>query len=67
MALDSARLGAAIAGKVQAARPADGSEMSDADLIGVWEQVAQEIINELKNNGVVTVQTSDGPASGTIQ
>ena len=67
MALDSDRLGNAMAAKVQAARPADGTEVTDANLQDVWKQVATEIINELKQNGVVTVQTSDGPASGTIQ
>ena len=67
MALDNTRLGSAIAMQVQAARPADGSELSNADLTAIWQQVAQEIIDEIKNNAVVTVQTADGPAMGTIQ
>lgn len=67
MALDSNRLGNALAAKIQAARPADGAAISDANLQAIWRQIAAEVINEIKNNGVVTVQTGEGPATGTIQ
>ena len=67
MALDSNRLGNALAAKIQGARPADGAAMSDSQLQAIWRQIATEVVNEIKNNGEVTVQTSEGPATGTIQ
>ena len=67
MALDNARLGSAIATALQNARPGEGVTLSDADLETLWQNIAAEIVNEIKNNGEVTVQTSDGPATGTIQ
>ena len=66
MALDSVRLGTSLAAEVQAARPADGSAITDAELQAIWRKISAEIIKELTTNGVVTVQTKDGPATGTI-
>ena len=67
MPLDQTRLGTAIAAQVKNSKPADGAAISDADLQAIWQKVAMEIINEIRTNGVVTVQTTTGPASGTMQ
>lgn len=66
MALDKDRLGAALKAAVAANAPAPGTPVTDGQLEAMWKAIAKEIIDELKNFGVITVTgvTSGAQTSG---
>ena len=68
MALDGDRLGAALKAVMDAAKPAAGEEITDAQLLDLWKAFGNEITNEFKNNGAVSTNgvTGTGPAGGPL-
>lgn len=70
MALDSSRLGRAIAATMKNARPAAGTAMSDSDLETLWISIAGDIVDEIRQGTVSTTvtgtaSTTTGPAPVT--
>jgi len=69
MALDSDRLGTAIAAAITANAPSDNTPVTPTQLTNIWKAVALEIVNEFKNNGEVLpgsfLDSTAAPITGT--
>lgn len=59
MALSNTRLGSAIAATIQSFRPADGTAISISALEQMWQEIAQDIIDEFKNHADINLAAGD--------
>ncbi len=67
MALDEDRLGTAIAAAVTAARPDEDVAITNQQLIDMWKVISGEIIDEFKDNAVVTTAVTSGSSAGSYE
>lgn len=59
MPMDKDRLGSAIAATIKSFRPPDGTAVTDATLVSLWQAVANDIITEIKTNADIDLSLGD--------
>lgn len=59
MAMDNLRLGSAIAATIQSFRQPVGTEISVSLLEEMWQEIAQDIIDEIKDHADIVLQAGD--------
>jgi len=68
MAMDNMRLGSAIAATIQSFKPADGTKVTASLLEQMWQAVAQDFIDEVKNHADIVLEGAEIniPAAGLL-
>lgn len=57
--MDNMRLGAAMAATLKSFRPNPGTAVTDGVLTQMWQDVAQDIIDEINNHADIVLEAAD--------